>query len=216
MVYTEIMFRKDKSLIIFDCDGVLRSSSWNGLFNAYVSIIQNIGRDHKDFFRDLAEFKKWWNPDWKENNKTLGIIDDETNNKIFYGCYEPYVALFPWTMDTLKRLSRKYTLAMLTNGSSKSAKNSLGETAEYFTLIAGCEHVGKLKPDPEGINFILKNLNFLPSQAIMIGDMAVDVLAGKNASIKTGAVNWGLGDWKDLLKLKPDYKFKRPEDLLHI
>lgn len=183
---------------------------------AYLSITKYLGKDHRSIFKNPEEFKKWWNPDWKENNKALGIIDSEITDRIFYDCYESYVAMFPWVPDTLKQLSQKYTLVMVTNGLGKSARNSLGRAAEHFSFIVGSEHVKKLKPDPEGINLILKKLNFLPSEAIMIGDMKVDILAGKNAGIKVGVVNWGLGDWKDLLELKPDYQFKEPEDLLSI
>ena len=201
-------------IIIFDCDGVLRSASWEGLFKAYLLITKHQNKDYRNFFKNLEEFKKWWNPDWRENNKNLGIIDSEDTDKIFYECYEPYAVLSPWVPDIIEKLSQKYTLAMATNASEKSARTSLGKTAEYFSLIAGSEQVKKLKPDPEGINLILKKLNFLPSEAIMIGDMAVDVMAGKNAGIRTGVVNWGLGEWKNLQKLKPDYKFGKPGDLL--
>lgn len=210
------MLKKDKSLIIFDCDGVIRSASWEGLFKAYLLITRELKKDHRDFFKDLKEFKKWWNPDWKENNKSLGVINYEVVNKIFYGCYEPYTAIFPWAPDILGQLSKKYALAMATNALSGSVKKSLGKTAEYFSLIVGSEHVEKLKPNPEGIDLILKKLNFLPSEALMIGDMKVDVLAGKNAGTKTGVVNWGLGELRELKKFSPDYAFKKPDDLLSL
>lgn len=210
------MSKKYKSLIIFDYDGVLRSSSWEGLFKAYIAVAEYFGNDHRIFFRDIAEFKKWWNPDWKKNNKALGIIDHETKGRIFYGCYEPYVATFPWVPDMLEQLSKKYTLAIATNALAQSVKKSLGKTAEHFSFIAGSECVKKLKPDPEGINLILKRLNFLPSEAIMIGDMEVDVSAGKSAGTKVGVVSWGLGELNDLLKLNPNYSFKKPGDLLSL
>ena len=215
-IYITITTMRDRSLIIFDCDGVLRSASWEGLFKAYLLIAKYLGKDHRGFFKNINEFKKWWNPDWKENNKALGIIDSEATDKIFYSCYEPYLALFPWVPDILKKLSRKYTIAMVTNATDKSVRNSLGKMTEHFSLIAGSEHVKKLKPDPEGVNFILKNLDIHPSEALMIGDMRVDVLAGKNAGTKVGVVSWGLGEWEDLIKLSPDYKFEKPEDLLSI
>lgn len=207
---------KNKSLLIFDCDGVLRSASWEGLFKSYVVVIEHLEKDYRDFFRNIEEFKKWWDADWKKNNAKLGVTDPDLAGKIFYEHYEPHIALFPWASDILKRLSQKHVLAMATNASQKSVENFFGDEAGYFSVIASSENVKKLKPDPEIINFILKKLDFLPSQATMIGDMAVDILAGKNASIKTGAVSWGLGEWEDLLKLNPDHQFKNPEDLLDI
>lgn len=179
-------------------------------------ITEHINKDYRDFFKNIEEFKKWWDPDWRENNKALGIIDSEITDKIFYGCYEPYTALLPWVPDAIKKLSQKHTLAVVTNASEKSVRGSFGKIAEHFSLIAGSDHVKKLKPNPEGIKFVLKELNFLPSETLMIGDMKVDVLAAKSAGTKVGVINWGLGEWKDLLNLKPDYKFEKPEDLLLI
>jgi len=51
---------------------------------------------------------------------------------------------------------------------------------------------------------------------LMIGDMPEDIIAGKLAGIKTGAVKWGLGDWKNLLAENPDYTFEKYKDLLRI
>ena len=203
-------------LIIFDCDGVLRSTSWEGLLKAYVAIIQHLGKDYQDFFKNLKEFKDWWNPDWHKNNEKLGIKDSLKINKIFYENYEPYISVYPWAANVLEQLSQKHLLTLLSNASEVSVKKSLNLMAKYFTFIAGHECVKRLKPSPEGINFILKKINVDVSETIIIGDTVEDVLAGKNAGVKTGAVSWGLGDWEDLLKFNPDYMFKEPLDLLSI
>lgn len=202
-------------LIIFDFDGVLRSASWTGLFKAYIAVAKWAGKSWKDFFKDLWEFKKWWNPDWHENRRKLGIKIDEKGSP-FHKVYDPYTRVFPWVTDILKKLSEKHQLVLLSASSKASIEKSLGSRVKYFTLIVGCKQVEKLKPDPEGINLILKKTKTDPSQALIIGDMTADILAGKNAGIKTGVVSWGLGKWKKLLKLKPDYPFENPEDLLSI
>ena len=42
-------------------------------------------------------------------------------------------------------------------------------------------------------------------KTIMVGDMDIDVLAGKKAGIRTCAVSYGIGKTDDIVKAKPDY-----------
>ncbi len=202
-------------LIIFDFDGVLRFTSWEALFRANIAIAKWAGKDYRDFFRNIEEFKKWWSPDWRENRRKMGIRINKKGSP-FHKIYDPYVFIFSWVTDVLEELSKTHTLTILSSASEESIKKSLGSRLKYFKLIVGHEQVKKLKPHPEGINFILKKINIDRSKTLIIGDSYVDVLAGRNAGIKTGVVSWGLDKWKELLKLKPDYLFENPEDLLSI
>ncbi len=203
-------------LIIFDCDGVLRSASWEGLYKTYIAIAKWAGKDYRDFFPNLELFKKWWNPSWHRNNQRLGI-KDYVKETPFHKVYDPYTSVFPWVNKILEEVSKKHILCVLSDGSEKSIKKSLGSRIKYFKLIIGYEHIKKeIKPDPEGINLILEKIKTDPAKSLMIGDTRVDVLAGKRAGTKTGVVSWGLGKWEELLKLKPDYKIEKPGDFLNI
>jgi len=42
-------------------------------------------------------------------------------------------------------------------------------------------------------------------KTIMVGDMDIDVLAGKGAGVFTCAVTYGIGKKEDIVKAKPDY-----------
>lgn len=179
-------------------------------------MIRSVGKDYRDFFQNLDEFKKWWNPDWHKNNEKIGIKDPKRATKIFHHCYDPFTSIFPWVTDILKELSKKHLLTILSAASIDSIKTSLDFRMKYFAFIAGAETVRNLKPDAEGINLILKKTKTPRSMALIIGDMPEDILAGKNAEIKTGAVGWGLGKWENLVKLNPDYLFRQPRDLLSI
>jgi HAD superfamily hydrolase (TIGR01549 family) len=49
------------------------------------------------------------------------------------------------------------------------------------------------KPDPTGVNHLLKTYNIDPDTAIMVGDRELDIMAGKNAGIKSLAFWDGTG-----------------------
>ncbi len=203
-------------LIIFDFDGVLISAHWKGLYNAYKALIIADGKNHKDFFKNISEFKKWWTPDWRRNLECLKIDDEEKAHKIFYEVSNSHIHIFDWVGPIIGELYPKHWLALLTNRHKKNAEELLGSLAIFFHPIVGGDNVKNLKPDPEGINLILAKLGVKREEALMIGDTAVDILAGKAAGVKTGAVRWGLGSWKELISLKPDYLFKKGNDLLKL
>lgn len=208
-------------LIIFDFDGVLFPAIWDKPFKAYVAVLKSIGKDYRDFFGDIPEFKKSWNPDWRENNQKLGIKDSVDTNRIFYETYNYGLQIFPWAENAILNLSSRHELAMLTSRNRQEIEKLIGSLAIYFWPLVSSDSVVKLKPDPEGVNLILSKTKVLKEQVLIIGDLTVDILAGKAAGIKTGAVKWGLGGddeegWKAILDLNPDYLFEKPEDLLRL
>ena len=211
-------------LIIFDFDGVIFEAKWQNLFKAYRAIIKEEGKNSKDFFKNLEEFKRWWTPDWHKNNKKIGIQSlnkSLESHALFYKVYNSGLGLFSWVNSVMKTLYQNHRLAVLTNRHKADAEKYLNPVIKYFSLIVGCEDIKKLKPDPEGINFILWRSEIFKtrsalSNVLMIGDMPDDIMAGKAAGIKTGAVKWGLGDWNELLALNPDYAFEKYKDLLGI
>jgi len=204
-------------LIIFDCDGVLRNIYWEGIFNAYKAIFLYKRVDYNEFFTNLDEFKQWFDPDFKKKLKeTLDLTETDfaMANEIFREHYEGGVHVFPWVENLLKKLDKRHKLTILTSSHSLAIRESLGsKLCDWFKIIIGQEHHTNLKPDPEGIHFIIEKLKVDYADALIIGDAGGDVEAGKRAGIKTGIVSWGIGKWDELLTLNPDYKFKNPEDL---
>lgn len=207
-------------LIIFDCDGVLRSTCWNTLYKAYLVTITYLGKDPAEFFKDIQEFKKWFNSDWHNNLDRVGVpYKDKITvlNKIFHDIYDPAIQTFPWVKDILRELSSRHIISVLSASASQSVRKSLKSSEKHISLIVGCDQVKKVKPHPEGIIFIVEQMNADLSETLMIGDMDVDVLAGKRAGVMTGVVSWGmLESEKELAVLEPDYIFSKPEDLLLI
>jgi len=75
----------------------------------------------------------------------------------------------------------------------------------HFIKIMGAKpEQYKLKPSPEGIQLILKELNIQPHEAIMIGDSTHDIEAGKAAGVYTCGVTYGYRSKDILTTAKPD------------
>ena len=74
----------------------------------------------------------------------------------------------------------------------------------YFDAIIGGDSVNSKKPDPEGLNSILEQLNVSADEAVLIGDSPVDVETGKRAGVYTCIANFGLGFPEEIATANPD------------
>ena len=209
-------------LYIFDYDGVLRSLSFEGVYQGYRAIVRQIlEKNPEDFWADIEEFKEWFDVFWPNNLKRLGIGFNEKLDDIFREQYARHTHIFPWADAILKVISRNNQLSICSTAPSSKIRQEMGKLAEFFSLIVGANDVKNIKPDPEGIHIILEQTGCPPENAIIIGDAETDILAGKAAGIQTGAVNWGLSYWRDdewekIITLKPDYIFSCARDLIFV
>jgi phosphoglycolate phosphatase-like HAD superfamily hydrolase len=74
----------------------------------------------------------------------------------------------------------------------------------------------QLKPAPDAVIAALAALRCAPRQALMVGDTAADILAGKAAGIKTCAVTYGFGSLAELQQCQPDYLIDTFSDLVRL
>jgi len=75
----------------------------------------------------------------------------------------------------------------------------------YFEDILGGDDEDCIKPSACVLDRLLPRLNIDRSKAIIVGDMDIDIMTGKNSGVKTCWVTYGLGKAEDVKKLKPDY-----------
>lgn len=206
------------SLVVFDFDGTLTNASWQGLFRAYWKIIEKVcKKDPRTFFKNINEFKHWHSPNWSYNHQRIGLLPEmeEEAKKIFYEIYDAHAWIYPWVTKIITELKDSGQLAILTNRSGRSAAKILGDLSQCFVKIIGEEDTrGKLKPDPEGLWMILEQLRVEPQNALMVGDVKNDILAGQNAGTQTGFVTWGFGRVKEVESLNPTFIFRNHKELL--
>ncbi len=117
------------------------------------------------------------------------------------------------TLGILKK--RNYKLAVATNRPRKFSLILLKhlDLNKYFDLIVCARTIIEIKPNPNLLLRILKKLRIKPEDVFYVGDMAIDVYAGKNAGIKTIAVLGGSSSMLELKKAKPFKIISKISDL---
>ena len=81
------------------------------------------------------------------------------------------------------------------------------EIDNYFSAITGQEDCDEQKPSPKPVLVTLKKLGVKPAEALFVGDMEEDIIAGKRAKTYTVAIS-GKASYHPLWRLKrqnPDY-----------
>ena len=102
--------------------------------------------------------------------------------------------LYPGVMATLARFrDTGHMMAVCTNKPIEAAETALRMTKirPFFDLVVGGGSAAALKPDPAPVRTILDRLGVAPGQAVMIGDHANDVRAGRGAGVRTLMVTYG-------------------------
>jgi phosphoglycolate phosphatase len=113
---------------------------------------------------------------------------------------------YPGVHEGLDRLAGR-EMAVLTNKPLKFSRGILDGLglSRHFRYIYGGNSFEKKKPDPIGVETLLRDLDSLPHEAMMVGDSDVDVRTARNAGIWACGVTYGL----DLAGLRTN-----PPDLL--
>ncbi len=85
-----------------------------------------------------------------------------------------------------------------------------------FDIILGGDSVPNLKPHPDLISKICKELGIDRNRTVMIGDGVSDILAAKKAGIKVCAVGYGLTPKGILLDARPDFLCDTPTEIMRL
>lgn len=124
---------------------------------------------------------------------------------------------YPGVIETLGYFKDK-TRIIVTNRNRDTAKLTLGLLGmdKYFKEIVGGDDKNCIKPMACPLNNILARFNVEKPRAVMIGDMDLDIIAGKNAGVYTCGVTYGIGRKEALEKAMPDYLIDDIKELKNI
>lgn len=109
-------------------------------------------------------------------------------------------------------------LAIVSTKQTDTIKRGLDvmKASHLFEVIVSINDVKNVKPDPEPILLALKKLGVKKDEVIMIGDNYHDILAAKNAGVKSAGVAWAIKGEEYLKSFEPDYMLKEMSDLIQI
>jgi phosphoglycolate phosphatase len=94
---------------------------------------------------------------------------------------------------------------------SRAIVEELG-LAKFFVRVYGGNSFDTKKPDPLGVNTLLKETGTRREEAMIVGDSSIDVLTGKNAAIVTCGVTYGFAP-HTLCEVPPDVTVESPREL---
>ena len=178
-------------LVIFDCDGVIINSE-DAILQYYDNVLigagyQYIDREDKYLLSGVLSMAD------RDIMKLLANDDTIKLDKLYQSAKQVYkpneygnIVLSDGLKEVLDRLKRnKIKLAVLTNrGSSLPSLLQHFGVYEYFDKLITASDVTIPKPDPEGLNCILRHFKISKDEAIFIGDAEPDYYAAKAGKVQ--------------------------------
>jgi phosphoglycolate phosphatase len=185
-------------VLIFDLDGTLIDSKLD-LAHSINAMLEHLGRaalDHDTIYSYVGNGA----PVLVRRALGEGVTDTEADEALAYflSYYRAHMldntVAYPGVREGLELLKNN-SLSVLTNkpvNFSRAILDGLGLT-RYFQFVYGGNSFEKKKPDPMGVNVLLRDLAAAPREAMLVGDSEVDVRTARNAGIWACGVSYGLG-----------------------
>lgn len=185
-------------VLIFDLDGTLIDSKLD-LAHSVNAMLEHMGRAplvHEDIYSMVGNGA----PVLVRRALGEGATDAEAEQGLahFLSYYRDHMldntVTYPGVREALEMLSAR-PMAVLTNKPVKFSQaiiEGLG-LARYFRYVYGGNSFEKKKPDPLGVEILLRDFAASPREAMMVGDSDVDVRTARNAGIWACGVSYGLG-----------------------
>lgn len=193
-------------LIIFDLDGTL--------VDAYKAIEESLNFTLRKLGYPRANpYKVRRSVGWGDENFIRVFVKEEDVKeglRIYRRHHKTSLVKYPRVIPKARRIlellkKRNYKLAIASNRPPKFSNiliKYLG-LKKYFDLVICAKDKNEIKPKPDLLHRIIRKLNIDPAEALYVGDMTIDVDAGRNAGIKTIAVLGGSSSKAELKKAKP-------------
>lgn len=209
--------------VIFDLDGTLLNTIDTITFYCNKALTENgfgeiptekykllVGNGAKLLIeRALSCFGQWSKDDFE---KVFTLYNNLYDADTLY-LTRPYDGI----LDMLSALKGKgFKLAVLSNkpdfATVDVVKNVFGEGV--FDLCRGAVEGVPLKPAPDAVFEIMKELNTSSDEALFVGDTKVDIETGKNAGLYSIGVLWGFRDEAELTEAGADIIIDSPDMII--
>ncbi|WP_169306769.1 HAD family hydrolase [Cohnella pontilimi] len=202
--------------VLFDFDGTL-ADTLPASFKAFRSVFEKYDRMSLTEERIVAMF----------GPTEEGILGKYLKNRFaFSEAVEQYYEVYkqshadlvpdhPEMIELLAKLKKNDILIGVVTGKSDRAFQLSAEALKlkaFFDAAITGDDVKQPKPDPEGVLAALKQLGASPEEAVFVGDSNADIKAGKDAGVRTFAVQWLSVSQSTQYDVQPDGVFYRIQD----
>jgi phosphoglycolate phosphatase len=203
--------------LIFDLDGTLIDSKLD-LALAVNAALEQMGHaplEHEQVYNYVGQGA----PLLIRRALGAGTTDEEAQRglDIFLRYYREHMldntVAYPGVREALEQLNG-WPMAVLTNKPVRFSREILEGLAmtRYFGYVYGGNSFERKKPDPMGVEVLLKDWGIGAREAMMVGDSEVDVQTARNAGTWACGVSYGLGSAR-LAEFPPDILLDSLADL---
>lgn len=133
--------------------------------------------------------------------------------------HEEYVSLFPNVIETIEQLQKHYIKMGIVTAKMRNAVNLgmvLTGLDKYIHTVVTVDDVKHSKPHPESVFKAMEQLKAKAQTTLIVGDNHHDILAGKNAGIRTAGVAWSHKGEEYIKSYEPTYILYDMTDLLDL
>jgi len=194
--------------LIFDLDGTLIDSKLDLALSVNATLAE-LGRSplpHDQIFSYVGQgapalIARALGSDASEQDCQLGL-------EFFIKYYSAHkldnTILYPGVRETLDAL-KGMPMAVYTNKPVRVSRSIIQElgVAGHFRHVYGGNSFERKKPDPMGVESILREFGAAPAQVMIVGDSEVDVQTARNAGTWVCGVTYGFGS-HHFAKYAPD------------
>ncbi len=149
-------------------------------------------------------------PDYRQ--QAMAVLSECYQNELLSGS-----PLFPDVKEVLTALHQEgYQLVLITNKPSKFVPGLMEYLgiSDLFTMMLGANDSIQIKPHPTPIFKVLGELGYLQSEFVFVGDSRNDILAAKNAGVRSIALTYGYNYGLPIANESPDYVIDNFAELL--
>ncbi|NYZ77074.1 HAD family hydrolase [Candidatus Micrarchaeota archaeon] len=205
--------------VIFDFDGVIGDTR-KAIYLIYKEVCREMG---KKFYGSLPEFTRNLNGNYMDFYSKLGISGDEVAKandtyKKYFLKFEKEMRPFGEMAGVLAALKKRGIKTGIASNTHEFIIRRLLRRfgfEKYIDVVVGGKDMDKLKPDPAQILLTIQKLGVKRSETVFVGDMEVDMLAGRAAGVaKLIAVTYGYHTEGHLEKFGPDAIVNSPQKIL--
>jgi len=182
---TTVMLMTDIEVVIFDCDGVMFDST-HANTAYYNHILEHFGRP------EMTPEQFTYTHMHTVNGALAFLFEDRDQyqsaqvyrRKVGYAPFIKDMVMMPHLRPFIEGLRSRYRTAIATNRSDTMQRVLMEHDLEgHFDLVVTAMDVGAPKPDPEQLIKVLSHFDIGPSQALYIGDSALDEIAARSARV---------------------------------